>query len=77
MNGSEKESSLSLSNYSDVVKQVKIRPLLLKGDAKYILTDLKSGNILSQKSGKEYSSVTVNIEGNNYVALRLTKAIER
>lgn len=77
MNGSEKESSLSLSNYSGVVKQLKIRPLLLRGDAKYILTDLKSGNILSKKTGKEYSSVTVNIECNNYVALKLTEVIER
>jgi hypothetical protein len=77
MNGSEKESSVSLSNYSDVAKQVKIRPLLLRGDAKYILTDLKSGNILSEKTGKEYSSVTVNIECNNYVALKLTEVIER
>ena len=77
MNGTGKECSISLANYNNTRVQVKIRPLLLNGDTDYTLTDLKSGSMISKKSGSKYSVINTWVEGNNYIALRLNKSAER
>ena len=77
MNGTGKECSISLANYTNTRVQVKIKPLLLNGDTNYTLTDLKSGSMISKMSGSEYSVINTWVEGNNYVALKINKSVEK
>lgn len=73
MNGTGEECLISLANYSSVPVKVAIKPLLLDNTSDYTLTDLKSGMIISEKTGENYSSISVTVEGNNYMVLKLSR----
>lgn len=73
MNGDSDNCSVSLANYGNAPVDLTIKPLLLNEKLKYVLTDLKTGNVLSEKPGRDYHEIPVRIEGNDYVVLRLSE----
>lgn len=68
------DSFISVTNYLSTSVELKIRPLNLTSDKEYFLTDLKSGTLVSKKSGSEYTSIPVRVEANNYVAFSFEPA---
>ena len=60
---------ISVANYSSGSADLVIKPLSLMPDKEYVLTNKKTETILSRKTGSEYTSVPVSVEGNNYIVL--------
>jgi hypothetical protein len=73
MNGGGDDCSVSVANYGNNSIDLTIKPLLLNERSKYTLTDLKTGNVLSEKPGKDYLEIPVRIKGNDYLVLSLTE----
>lgn len=74
MTGNGNDCSLSLSNYGNTPFEFTIKPLHLDENSRYTLTDLKTGDVLSAKTGKDYREIPVRIEGNDFRAYKLSKA---
>ncbi|MGV8092961.1 MAG: hypothetical protein AB2L24_13975 [Mangrovibacterium sp.] len=73
MNGGGDDCSVSVANYGNNPVDLTIKPLLLNERSKYTLTDLKTGNVLSEKTGKDYLEIPVRIKSNDYLVLSLTE----
>jgi len=77
MNGGQSSYTISAANYNSRPVDLVIKPLLLEPDKKYKLIDLKSGEVLSEKTGSGYRSIPVRVESNDFSAFGIEPESEQ
>jgi len=72
VSGTDGSLNLALVNHGNQPAEVKVCPLNLPPDRIYVVTDLKTGQTVSEKVGKELSEFQLQVTGRNCTAVSIS-----
>lgn len=65
-------SGLAVVNYEKTPAQLAIRPLLLEAAANYRLIEQKTGAVIKEGPGKDFTEIRISVPGTDFILLNLT-----